>query len=157
MVLDPSQLMCNHSSHNSHCTMSSQHSGIEQWQNKLVSQIFLSLNRDDVERSFSKDSQTNDCDTLADMARTEYFAGILKTKTVLKIKWYGQRSTLRYNAQERSLSKCSISFPVSFLPCSNEQHRGTCWWGGVYKIVSVVWGDSIVLRRIWKHKLIRYE
>ena len=29
-VLYPSQLMCNHSSHNSHCTMSSKHSGIEQ-------------------------------------------------------------------------------------------------------------------------------
>ena len=42
-VLNPSQLMCNHSSHNSHCTMSSQHSGIESRQNKLVSQIFLSI------------------------------------------------------------------------------------------------------------------
>ena len=27
-VLNPSQLMCNHSSHNSHCTMSSQHWGV---------------------------------------------------------------------------------------------------------------------------------
>ena len=43
-VLNPSQLMCNHSSHNSHCTTSSQHSGIEQWQNKLVSQVCLLLN-----------------------------------------------------------------------------------------------------------------
>ena len=42
-VLNPSQLMCNHSSHNSHCTTSSQHSGIEQWQNKLVSQVCLLL------------------------------------------------------------------------------------------------------------------
>ena len=29
-VLYPSQLMCNHSSHNSHCTMSFKHPGIEQ-------------------------------------------------------------------------------------------------------------------------------
>ena len=43
-VLNPSQLMYNPSSHNSHCTMSSQHSGIEQWQNELVSQVCLLLN-----------------------------------------------------------------------------------------------------------------
>ena len=43
-VLNPSQLMCNHSSHNSHCTMSSQYSSIEQWQNKSVSQVCLLLN-----------------------------------------------------------------------------------------------------------------
>ena len=34
----------NHSSQKSHCTMSSQHSGIEQRQNKLVSQVCLLLN-----------------------------------------------------------------------------------------------------------------
>ena len=43
-VLNLSKLMCNHSSHNLHCTTSSQHSGIEQWQNKLVSQVYLLLN-----------------------------------------------------------------------------------------------------------------
>ena len=43
-VLNPSQFMYNRSSHNSHCTMSSQDSGIEQRQNKLVSQVWLFWN-----------------------------------------------------------------------------------------------------------------
>ena len=106
----------------SHCTMSSQHSGIEQWQNKLVSQVCFLLNLT-VFGYRGKGSKTTSLQTLNIRQDASSYALTIRMFWIKNILWYALERKVSSTFTRTLRMVFSLSFVGGFKSAETQGRR----------------------------------